>query len=164
MAHSLHDWGQFRPQSRKPMKIIGPTQVWVCCQEICEVVVHWTGGRTLPCDKFFGSKQCDLCAVELPALKEFWLLVADFRPRSKPVLVKLTIGAVEKSPNLLRHNGDLYGRLLLLSRATNSTRSAMTASLIETEDFVTLPEPGDVLANLRKLWGAPDKRKGPGAP
>jgi hypothetical protein len=104
-----------------------------------------------------------MCEVEVPRLKEFWLLVCDYRPRGKAVLVKLTPGSIENSPNLMQHNGDLYGRLLYLSRVGASVRSPMQARLLSDESFVRLPEPAEVLPALRRLWHAPDKRRKDGA-
>lgn len=155
----MHDWRNARPVCRKPLRVTGPVSVWISCKELCEVVTHWTGGRTLPCDLFFGLEECPLCGNEVPRLKEFWLLVCDYRPRGTAVLVKITPGAVETSPNLLRHNGDLYGRLLHLERVGGSVRNPMIARLVHTETIVTLPEPGNVLEKLRRMWAAPDKQR-----
>jgi hypothetical protein len=163
MAQESHGWRDDRPRCRPPMKVVGPVSVWICCQEVCEVVTHWTGGRSLPCAAYFGAASCEMCDVEVPRLKEFWLLVCDFRPRTRPVLCKLTPGAIERSPNLMAHNGDLHGRLLQLSRLGTTVYSPMAAGLIDTPDSVVLPDPGDVLGQLRRLWGAQTKsRKGVG--
>jgi len=155
-----HNWREIRPRVRKPLKCTKQLTVWIACNEICEVVTHYTGRRTLPCGQWFGEDTCELCAAELPRFKEFWVAVCDYRPRERSVLFKLTPGAVETSPSLLRHNGDLYGRLLYCERTKGHERSPMIARLIETQDIVTLPPVADVLKMLRRMWNAPDKSKG----
>ncbi len=155
----MHDWRGERPLCRKPLRVTTNATVWVCCKSLCEVVTHWTGGRTLPCALYFGDDLCELCDSEVPRLKEFWLLVADYRPRGKAVLCKLTPGAIETSPNLLKHDGDLYGRLLYLERVGGSVRSPLIARLLDTDVIVTLPQESEPIVALRRLWNAPNKRR-----
>lgn len=155
--------GQY-PRRGKPVQVIGRWSGWIVCNELCTVLVHWTGERTVPCRRFLHSESCEHCENDVPDREENWLLVQDGEGRYRPQLFKPTPHAIESCPKLAELAGDLWGSYLVATRSKNPVNGPMTLVLERPQAIPRIvARPVLVLPALEALWRGNGKRKGGGS-
>jgi hypothetical protein len=111
---------------------------------------HWVDDRHHPCTTLDGN--CPGCALGQKPRWYGYINVLTLPARRRRILI-VTAGAAQYSPSLKKHDGQLRGLGVRITRLYDAKNAPMKLELGECRTRVELPEDWDLIKALYLLWG-----------